>query len=800
MTLEETTLPFTFPEGRYTPFGYLDNPHHSAILNRSGVIRSVPPLGMGFWVRDLPWPYGNGFGHRRIPNYLSLMKLGVRIDDVQLQEETDFAENGIALTSEYHSKLVMSYDFACREVRIRAQYLLSGEDAIVCLFEARNDSESNRIVSLTATNVYGYPAEMYWGCDGLVADHDADGDIGISKVWAYGDVMALGADRASTSYGVYPSESAWSSAIREERLSGEGHAETRIAQGGDHICNALRYRLEMSPDSSERMVLVLARAENEGLAKEILAEAVRKAPRLLEEKLERDARFYADAPVLSGDWPAHWKHGWVYDLETLRMNIRPPVGIYTHAWDGMQVHTPRVVLGEASLDSFCLSYADPELAKEVLLGTFADAPMPNVPCSREDGSMNMIAANGKECGTAPIWGLPFQVIKSIYLRDGDDAWLRRLYPHLKAFLQWWLDHRTDEDGWFHATCSWESGQDGSKRFLIDSHDPGAAAEFVRTVDIEAAMANAMKNMEYFAGIVGEIEDVATWQERADQRIEHTRSMYVEGWYRDVDARNNQPIFLKDIEAFGKIQENYYDIMMLTPVALGIATPDQLEGIVPKLEHFKQHRKFWLEWPSFWQIFSEAAWNAGQRMLLSELIAEVADRTYARIDRRELLPVRNFDTGLPPQYNYRIPGVAMEFWPIDEENPGGCENYGWGATLPALILRNIIGFREGDDAGGNAFLLAPALPSTACAPGRNYGARNLRFRQGRFDVNCTVMQDDQLEIELTCRLDSPVPVEIADDEGRRVAGLDGSACEGQIRVRGRNGAVYTVTMGSPDGAP
>jgi len=121
------------------------------------------------------------------------------------------------------------------------------------------------------------------------------------------------------------------------------------------------------------------------------------------------------------------------------------------------------------------------------------------------------------------------------------------------------------------------------------------------------------------------------------------------------------------------------------------------------------------WPAFWQIFSEAAWHAGQRMLLSEKIAE---RTYQRMDRRERLPVRNFDTSLPPRYNYRIPGVAMEFWPVDEDNPGGCENYGWGATLPALIVRNIIGFRE---AGGrDVFLLAPALPRTACSPSHRYG--------------------------------------------------------------------------------
>lgn len=95
---------------------------------------------------------------------------------------------------------------------------------------------------------------------------------------------------------------------------------------------------------------------------------------------------------------------------------------------------------------------------------------------------------------------------------------------------------------------------------------------------------------------------------------------------------------------------------------------------------------------------------------------------------------------------------MEFWPVDEDNPGGCENYGWGATLPALILRNIIGFRE---AGGrDVFLLAPALPRTACSPGHSYGGRaTLRFRHARFEVTCTVMQDDRLDIELTCLLGS-----------------------------------------------
>ena len=44
---ERINLPTAFPAGNYTPHGYIDNPYHSMVFNRSGVIRSVPPLGFG---------------------------------------------------------------------------------------------------------------------------------------------------------------------------------------------------------------------------------------------------------------------------------------------------------------------------------------------------------------------------------------------------------------------------------------------------------------------------------------------------------------------------------------------------------------------------------------------------------------------------------------------------------------------------------------------------------------------------------------------------------------------------------
>ena len=308
------------------------------------------------------------------------------------------------------------------------------------------------------------------------------------------------------------------------------------------------------------------------------------------------------------------------------MNIHPPVGIYNHYWDGMQVPTPRVVLGESAIDGMCLSYADMELAKDVILGTFEDAPAVNIPCSREDGSLNLVCGNGKETGTAPIWGLPFHVIHSIYLRDRDDGWIKKLYPHMKLYIEWWLRNRTDDEGWFHCACSWESGQDGSKRFRVG--DVATSAENVRTVDIEAAMANAIKNMILFAEVAGIKKDVSYWKKMAKLRINRTRDMFVDGRFRDFDALTGKPIILDD----------YYSVMMLSPISLGVATPEQLERSSEIFDYFRDNYRFWLEWPSFMFPFTEAAWNVGRRKLLSDILINTGNGIFPGTDSREPLYV------------------------------------------------------------------------------------------------------------------------------------------------------------------
>jgi len=734
----------------YTPHGYLDNPHHTMVLHRSGAVRSLPPLGFGYWLTDFEGSYG--CGQRDHTNYLSLLQVSMAIDGAAFVETEDFAAQGVRLTSQYHTKHVMSYDWAYEGVTVCLRYFLPRENTLACLVEIANEGRKRREVVLHATNLYGLWDAKYWGSNGVAAQYVERADATVSHVWACGHAMAVGADARSVAHKATADEAVWRGWMREGDLSStpggsvDGPGPLRAVQS---------YRWTLKGGAKATMLLALSRGPNEARVLEELKTGLRTARGELAKQFQADEAFWSRAPMLEGDWPAAWKHGWVYDYETLRMNVRPPIGIYRHHWDAMQIHAPRAVLGEASLDAMALSYAAPDLATDVLLGTFADAPAPNVPCSREDGSMNMIAADGSECGTYPAWGLPFHVIRSIYARTGDARWVRALYPHLGAFLNWWLEHRTDADGWVHCKCSWEA-QDGSKRFLIpEDGSEGSVSDYVRTVDAEAAMAEAMEIMAEFATVVRKPADAKRWRRAAEDRARRVRAMYVDGWFRDFDGRSNRPILLPD----------YVDVMMLVPLACGMATPEQIEAIRPRFNYFRENPSPWLEWPSFVFPLSEAAWNAGEGAWLAEVLAEVADRIYARSDRQTVRVPKRCE-GRPLQY--RVPGQAPEYWPIsDEPAYDGGECYGWGATLPMNLIRNVIGFREAADPA--AFVLAPALPERLRRAGGVYAIRNLRHR------------------DVTVR----VAYEVTGPQTLRVTLDYAAARAGMLRVSGRDGVVLAA---------
>src|SRR5512138_628314 len=126
-------IPPYFPQGDYVPHGYIDNPWHSAVLNRSGVVRSVPPMGFGYWCRSMPWAYG--MGTRRMVNYLSFLHPAVVIDGVPFHQPEDFEREGVPIVSRYHTKSLMSYDWSFRGVDVRLLYHLVGDNTLACTVE-----------------------------------------------------------------------------------------------------------------------------------------------------------------------------------------------------------------------------------------------------------------------------------------------------------------------------------------------------------------------------------------------------------------------------------------------------------------------------------------------------------------------------------------------------------------------------------------------------------------------------------------------------------------------------------------
>ena len=112
----------------YTPFGYLDNPYHTWDLNRSGVIRSVPGVGVALYYPAGPGGYFD-YAHNGV--YEAVLRLGFASGDRRFWSPTDFGPG--QLTARHHSKNLLRYEFAASDVDITATFVLVNENALGAL-------------------------------------------------------------------------------------------------------------------------------------------------------------------------------------------------------------------------------------------------------------------------------------------------------------------------------------------------------------------------------------------------------------------------------------------------------------------------------------------------------------------------------------------------------------------------------------------------------------------------------------------------------------------------------------------
>jgi mannosylglycerate hydrolase MGH1-like protein len=433
----------------------------------------------------------------------------------------------------------------------------------------------------------------------------------------------------------------------------------------------------------------------------------------------------------------------------------------------MQIQAPRTVLAEAAMDALFLSYADPELAAEVILGHFASSPHPNLPCMREDGSFNMVADDGQICGTAPEWGFPLWCCDQLFRRTGDLGWLRRLYPRTAAYLQWWLDHRCDAEGWLVYACSWESGQDVSSRFG-PQQTGGTIIQHVRPVDLQASMAQGAALLVRWATLLAAEHptedwsaDIPFWQSVADEFTRKTRLMWQHGWFRDFDAVagewSSQP-----------------DAMHLAPVFCGVADQGQVEQLRPFLAQPPMHSSGWapLSWPPVVMTLVGAAAAAQMPLDAAELAYRFIDASYRSSDRREL----DEHGGLPGvTREYRQTVTAGKWGEIDYVN-AGIEGYGWGALSVHLLVRYLLGLSEEEP---DQITIAPVLPQALRRTGATYRVEPLLWGSYMLGIECTIRDAKGYIVRVRCARPEGEEMAEAGKEGelQRPARVQECECEG-----------------------
>jgi hypothetical protein len=714
-----------FPVSDYTPFGYLDNPYHTWDLNRSGVIRSVPGVGVALYYPAGPGGYFD-YAHNGV--YEAVLRLGFASGDRRFWSPTDFGPG--QLTARHHSKNLLRYEFAESDVDITATFVQVNENALGALVEFRRRGPAHASVKLLAAHTYRLGGASSWGRDGLAGTYDASADCVWIRSFAAGTVFALAGDHSSGAHFVGKGE-----------LQHWRDPASNVAQGFTYhpepLHGGLEYSLELPPDSPSQIAIVLARAPNRDAAVEHARASLASVREDIARKRAEDDTFWSGAPRLEGDWPKHWKHGWVYDFETLRMMVRRPAGVYKHRWDAMQIQAPRNVLAETSIDMWALSYADPETAKAVFLGQFLDALEDNIPCMREDGVMNMVAVDGSECGTSISWCFPYFCAASIFDRTRDVLWVRAVYPRMARLLRWTLANRRDAGGFLIGKCSWETGMDASKRFLIQQPTGGELTEFVRLVELQAAAAQAGAILARFARLAGDAASVREWEEVTRTYTAKTQELWSGDWFHDFDTRSNQLA-----TSAGR------DPAQAAPAFCGLANEEQKRRMVPTLRKFfddskalgRQPASGWddgLAWSSLMLPYVESIWSTGEGELAAQVVATIADRIYTSMDRRSV-------EAEMPESRPRLgwPGVSCEIW--GAHGAFGGEGYGWGAVMPAHIIRSIAGFRETEDP--DKVWLCPNLITEMMKPGTRYAIQALRHGDDTLDLALHVVDPQRVRVE------------------------------------------------------
>lgn len=713
----ECTLEDLIGYRRFTPYGILQNVKHIYPRNPSGVVRSLDTLKFG-WLVNFDW-----FITKENAVYVASLGLGFRIGDTLLYGQESFKESGVEVWSDYHTKNCIRQKWVYDGIDVSCTYVLVNGDVLSCKVEVANLSRERKTV-----DVFGVSELEYGGKDLEGSREENRVVIGVRDRDDYGNRLSLilSSDRIPVKTSLAAERS---SVLNILRGLGGGESSQRVSARG-FLSGILSFRLVLKPGERSSLTLTLFRCLNScAECLEKMRSFTRSFDEILSEKVREDREFWRRSALLVGDWPTDWLNGFIYDIETLRLVIYPPAGVFRHKWDAMHVNWPRNVVAEASMDMLIMCHVNPEIAKEVIYGLYADALAPNVPCVHADGTYNMVAYDGSRCGTSPAWCLPFYCYSIMFSLTWDRDWLKSLYPYWREFLIWWIKNRSDDEGYLHYKCSWESGEDCARRFGIKDCAGNESTEHIRAAELQAVMSHAARTMRYYCEIIGEEEDAALWRKVEEEYFNKLKSMWFKDWFHDFDRERNEytpytdplhlaPIFMDmvELEEAIKLTSNPGELITKLSESVGVNALDWPPMVFPLLESLNLTGEYE---SSIREYMVDTLFN------LLTLVYE-AENSYLMREGRPL------------------PGVSYEKWEWPELRFAGVEGYGWGAFTALAVIRYVLGFQVFLQPE-KAFYLYPGFHEKLMVVGNRYGIKRLRFRDVELDLEYKVKGNDRLEL-------------------------------------------------------
>lgn len=724
-----------FPEKNYTPFGYIQNPYHQCDETyydaHGGILRTDNEFaGLGWyypWIKNPTWYTTTGFG--------------VIVDGEPIISRKELTTQG--LYSKYHSTHILSYNLKLQDqIELEERYWLTAENQLSCRLNFANingiDQEIKFLVINHVKRNQGYAVfsldqnRLNFTCQEGEKNH-------LPRTY-----WSLNTDEVPELF-VAKSIEELKEIIKVGATLKQNEIQEMTFEDGE-IWVASVYNLKIA-DAGFELTGLLTREDEEPIFN---LNSLRMIEESYQKHLTSDRGYYQDFPMLTGDWPEYWQNGWIYDFETTRLCTLPSSGIFKDYWPTWMITWPRAVLAEGTMDMNRFGYADLDVAKRAIKTLFRDTPMDNVPCVFSSGGYNMVAKDGSRCGTSPAWCVPFYNIYELYLRDLDDNWIEELYPHMKNYLNWWLENRTDEEDWVVYKCTWESGEDNNPRLDPEGTGDNVISENVRPVELQVVMAHSAYIMRIFAKKLGFTEDLPYWTELEDKYNRKLQQLWDvdSNRFRDLDKKTGEFVRVVGVEDYWEADFTRHSPLSLTTLLLDMITSEQKEKMKEELKFFD--RVPFIIWPSWNFVAMEAAVNLDLYKFAAETSFPIIDRVYRENDRRDI-----DETALP------LPGAAREYWPLDIKDFKGNDAYAWGAQTSLLIIKQILGLRSSENTKETEMIISPSLPQQLLEFGDQFGINKFYYRGHKMSITYLSENENLLKTEIL--FDKPVSCQILDSD-------------------------------------